>query len=161
MGVADGPGGHPGWNFLMDKPLILIVEDDHILAVDMRRILEEAGYRVLGPAADYDRAMALVRGFHPDIVLLDIELRGPRNGVAIARELLKLHIPALFVSAIVPTEPDAKESAIGLLHKPIDEQRLVESIRLVQEVTAGRKPARLPHGFEPFRMRRESNGKSP
>lgn len=144
----------------MDKPLILIVEDDHLLALDMQRILERAGYRILGPAPDYDRAMELVRAFHPDVVLLDIELRGARNGVAIARELLKLHIPALFVSAAAPTEADAKETAIGLLHKPVDEQRLVESVRLVQEVTAGRSPRRLPHGFEPFRMRHERNGES-
>jgi two-component system, response regulator PdtaR len=144
----------------MGAALILIVEDNFLIASDMQRILEEAGYKVLGPASNFDRAMALVKAFHPDIVLLDIELPGSRNGVAIARELLKLHIPALFVSAIAPHEVDAKDSAIGLLSKPIDEKRLLGAIRLVEEVAAGKTPSLIPDGFQPYRWRRERNGKS-
>lgn len=144
----------------MTEPLILIVEDEAIVAFDMQAILQAAGYRVLGPARDYDRAIELIRAFHPDLVLLDIELSGPRNGVAIARELLKLHIPALFVSSGAPTDSDAKDTAIGLLSKPIDQDRLLAAVRLMQEVSAGKTPTQLPQGFEPYRLQRERNGKS-
>ena len=144
----------------MDKPVVLIVEDSLLIASDMQRVLEAAGYRVIGPASNYDYAMHLVRAFHPNIVLLDVELSGPRNGVAIARELLKLHIPALFVSAIAPPDNDAKGAAVGFLTKPADERRLLDAIKLVEEVAAGKTPTDVPTGFERYDWRPEGNGKN-
>jgi DNA-binding response OmpR family regulator len=144
----------------MTKPLVLIVEDNLLVAGEIQHALEAAGYRVIGPARDYDRAMQLVRAFHPDIVLLDIELSGPQNGVAIARELLKLHIPALFVSAGSPLDSDAKNSAVGLLTKPVEAGRLIDAVKLVQEVAAGKTPSDPPLGFERYDWRPNGNGKN-
>lgn len=144
----------------MDKPLVLIVEDNLLIAGEIQRALEAAGYRVIGPARSYDHAMHLVRAFHPDIVLLDIELSGPQNGVAIARELLKLHIPALFVSAVEPIDRDARNSAVGRLAKPIDAGQLIDAVKLVQEVAAGKTPSDPPPGFERYDWRPDRNGKN-
>ena len=135
------------------KPQVLIVEDSLLTALEMQLALEEAGYRVLGPAASYERAMGLVDAFQLDIVLLDIELSGPKNGVAVARELLKRHIPALFVSAITPNDPEARKSAVGILSKPIDAERLIDSVEAVQEISAGKTPSSLPSGFERYDWR--------
>lgn len=144
----------------MKKRLVLVVEDCAIIAWDMQTILEKAGYDVLGPAPTYEEAMALIEAFRPDIALLDIELSGPNDGVEIARELMKLHIPALFVSAHAPPDQSAKETAIGHLSKPVDEERLIQAVRLVEAVAAGRTPSDTPLGFEQYNWRPEANGKS-
>lgn len=143
-----------------NQPLVLIVEDNLVIAWDMQKVLEEAGYRVIGPASSFERAMELIDAFHPQLVLLDIELSGPKTGVAIARELLKRHIPALFVSAVTPDDPDARQSAVGRLSKPVDAHKLLAAVRLVQEMSAGKTPTDLPSGFERYEWRPERNGKN-
>lgn len=144
---------------MSQKALILIVENDVLIAWDIEGALEEAGYRVLGPAPSFERAMELVDAFHPDMVLLDIEISGPKDSIAFAREMLGRHIPVLFVSSIQPADPTARKAAVGILQKPFDAQRLIDAIRLVQEVSAGTTPSAPPSGFELYDWRPKRNGR--
>ena len=55
---------------------ILIVEDELIIAEDVRNMLAKMGYEVVGNAMDYDEALAVLETTTPDLILLDINLHG-------------------------------------------------------------------------------------
>ena len=55
---------------------VLVVEDEALIAMDLQALLEEAGYRVVGPANSTHTAMALLDGQTPDVALLDVNLGG-------------------------------------------------------------------------------------
>ena len=78
---------------------ILIVEDEFAVANDLRQILEKAGYRVSGIAFTVAKAIELKNQKKPDLVLLDILLRGEQTGIDLATILREENIPFVYVSA--------------------------------------------------------------
>ena len=89
---------------------ILIVEDDFILQSELRRSLIEEGFKVVGAAATADDAVRLAREKRPDIVIMDIRLRGKRDGVDAAIELFQQHgIRTIFATA--HADPETRKRA--------------------------------------------------
>jgi DNA-binding NtrC family response regulator len=78
---------------------ILIVEDELVVAGDIRTTLEQAGYIVCGVARSYPAAMDALASVRPDFVLLDIFLKGALTGIDLAAELNKRDIPFVYLSA--------------------------------------------------------------
>lgn len=78
---------------------ILIVEDEFIVANDLKLILEKAGYKVCGIAASVAEARELIEQHKPGFVLLDIHLRGKVTGIQLAHELREQHIAFIYISA--------------------------------------------------------------
>ena len=79
---------------------ILIVEDEVIVADDVRVTLEEFGYNVVGIAASGEEAIACSDSRRPDLVLMDITLKGDIDGIAAARQIKQdLNIPVVFLTA--------------------------------------------------------------
>lgn len=79
---------------------ILIVEDEGLIALDLQKKLQQAGYTVPGIADNYEDALRAVEDLRPSLVLMDIRLPGTRDGVAIADELRRrFHVPVIFVTA--------------------------------------------------------------
>jgi hydrogenase-4 transcriptional activator len=78
---------------------ILIVEDEFIVANDLRLILEKAGYRVIGIAASVEEAIQIIQAEQPDVVLLDIHLKGKSTGIDLAYHLRERHIAFVYLSA--------------------------------------------------------------
>ena len=76
---------------------ILIVEDEGIIAENLREILNGFGYRVVAVAATIEQALARVGEQNPEVILMDIRLKGNQDGIAGA-EVLKqsLDVPASF-----------------------------------------------------------------
>ena len=68
---------------------ILIVEDEHIVALDLKRRLTKLGYQVTGMAANGDKALALINQELPNIVLMDIHIQGSIDGIEVAAILQK------------------------------------------------------------------------
>ncbi|MCF8416592.1 MAG: response regulator, partial [Crocinitomicaceae bacterium] len=68
----------------MSKPNILVVEDESIVSKDIQHSLKKLGYNVVGAAATGEKALELVRSERPDIVLMDIMLKGEMNGIETA-----------------------------------------------------------------------------
>jgi len=66
------------------KKKILIVEDEFVVANDLRIMLEAAGYEVMGIAISAEAAMKELEKNIPDIVLLDIQLQGKLSGIDLA-----------------------------------------------------------------------------
>ena len=78
---------------------ILIVEDEFIIASDLRMILERAGYEIAGIASSVPKAMEIINLKRPAWVFVDIHLVGKLTGIDLAIQLNELHIPFIYVSA--------------------------------------------------------------
>ena len=110
------------------KLKILIVEDEFIVANDLRIILEKAGYKVCGIAPSVIKAKELIANKAPDWILLDIFLQGDKTGIDLAGELTEMGIPFIYISA--NTNQGILEAAkatlpYGFLVKPFREKDLM------------------------------------
>lgn len=118
----------------MTTPTILIVEDESLVAMDLRLRLENRGYRVCGIAPTGEAALALVRLHAPDIVLMDIFLGPGINGVETHQALKEFSdIPVVYLTAY--SDPKTLEDAkalgpFGYLLKPFDEPTLVTTLEI-------------------------------
>lgn len=116
---------------------VVIAEDEAIVRLDLREILEEEGYEVLGEAGRGDEAVALVRKYQPDLVILDIKMPG-MDGLAAAREIsgnqetAVLILTAFSQRDLVDQARDA--GALAYLVKPFQKEELLPAI----EVAFGR-----------------------
>jgi two-component system, NtrC family, response regulator HydG len=110
------------------KEKILIVEDEFIVANDLKIILKKAGYEVVGIAPSVPQARELIKSKKPDWVLLDIILKGDETGIDLAWELTEVKIPFLFISANTnesTLEAVKKTQPYGFMVKPFREKDLL------------------------------------
>ncbi|MBP1773901.1 MAG: domain S-box protein, partial [Holophagaceae bacterium] len=111
----------------MNQPQILIVEDEAIVAMDLKLHLQELGYGVVGLAASGPEAIGLALRLRPDLVLMDISLGAGMDGIEAARHVQAAGMPVVFLTAFADegTLARAKESGpYGYLLKPFDERSL-------------------------------------
>lgn len=117
-----------------DTPSVLIVEDEMVVAADLENSLKRSGYRVTGIAGTGRQAVRLAEQSCPDLVLMDIQLKGPMDGVAAADEIhRRWQIPVVFVTANTNEETFARAKAAapyGYLMKPFRIQELNATIRV-------------------------------
>ncbi|MES2486077.1 MAG: sigma-54 dependent transcriptional regulator [Bacteroidota bacterium] len=110
------------------KEKILIVEDEFIVANDLKIMLIRAGYQVTGIAASVVQARKLIEDKKPDWVLLDIMLKGDLTGIDLAWELIEQQLPFLYISANTnqTTLEAVKETQpYGFMVKPFRERDLL------------------------------------
>ncbi len=113
---------------------IQIVEDERIVALDLRAGLEQLGYEVVGIAANEPDALKLARHAEPDLVLMDIHLDRGSDGISAARQLRELlQVPVIFLSAY--GEPEtlqraAEAAPYGYLLKPFELRELNATVRM-------------------------------
>jgi len=82
-----------------NRPSILIVEDEQIVALDISRTLEKMDYNVLPPLATGEEAIEFLKNNRPDLILLDIKLKGHIDGIETAVEInSRYKIPFIFLS---------------------------------------------------------------
>jgi AmiR/NasT family two-component response regulator len=111
---------------------ILIAEDETLIRLDLRALLEQAGYDVCGEARDGAEAIELARDLQPDLAVMDVKM--PRlDGIEAARRILEERpIPIVMVTAYGQDEivSRAVEAGVfGYLVKPFREQDLLPAIR--------------------------------
>jgi CheY-like chemotaxis protein len=117
-----------------NKKRILIVEDEPVIAMDIRRTLLDLGYDVTGPVASGQAAVQEIRQNPPDLVLMDIILKGPMDGVETAAQIRsELNIPIVYLTAHI--EDMTLERAIttepfGYLSKPFKDRELKAAIEI-------------------------------
>lgn len=113
---------------------ILIVEDELIIAEDMANMLEKMGYEVTGNAMDADEAIECLNKTKPDLILLDINLGGKRDGITLAGEINeKFQVPFIFTTSYTDgaTIERAKNvSPVNYLVKPYKSEQLYTAIEL-------------------------------
>ena len=116
----------------MDK--VLIVEDERILAIGMKRKLESAGYAVTGVASSGEEAIENVEKTSPDLVLMDIVLKGDMDGIEAAQQIINLYnVPVIYLTSYADEE--ILERAMitepyGYLLKPLNLSELKANIKM-------------------------------
>lgn len=105
---------------------ILIVEDEALVAMELRFVLEDLGHEVAGQAADATGALHLVADREVDLALVDIHLSDGPTGVGLGRRLAAEGVTVVFLTANPGMVREGVDGALGVLSKPTDE-RAVEA----------------------------------
>jgi PAS domain S-box-containing protein len=118
----------------MPKRKILVVEDEAIIAMELKETLEHLGYSVLRTVFRGEDAVILAEKTHPDIVLMDIHLKGDVDGITAAEEIsTRFNIPVIFITAHSDKETLARairSRPYGYLIKPFNERDLYSNIEM-------------------------------
>jgi DNA-binding response OmpR family regulator len=123
-------------------PKILIVEDELIVAEDIRAKLVQKGYRVIGIADSCDKALDLAKANPPDLMILDIRIRGENNGVETAliiQSHLSETIPLIFLTAFPEADFPVLKALDSYLfiNKPFSDDILYAAVEKVLKTQRG------------------------
>jgi len=113
---------------------IMLVEDEGIVALDVQQRLEKLRYNVVSHATTGAEAIRYVQKETPDLILMDIKIRGEMDGIETARRIRKMrNIPIIYVTAYAgdDTLNRARETeAYGYLIKPFEDRELRSAIEI-------------------------------
>jgi PAS domain S-box-containing protein len=114
------------------SPKILIVEDEHIVALDIARNLKSFGYEIAGMAKDSENALKLTSQENPDLILMDIKIDGNMDGIQTVKKIqLKHSIPIIYLSAYSDEQTLERAKLTephGFLLKPFERKELRTTI---------------------------------
>ena len=120
----------------LSKPKILVVEDEVIVARDIQQRLIELGYLPVGHATRGEQAIALAGELQPDIILMDIQLAGPMDGIEAATEIRnRFGLPVVFLTAFADGDTLARAklaTPFGYILKPFSGRELQTVIEMAQ-----------------------------
>lgn len=115
-------------------PRILIVEDDEIIANLISLMLEKKGYIVAGRTGSGEEAIRKSAELEPDLILMDIGLKGQMDGITAARYIFQLfHFPIVFLTAQFDDnllERAKNAQPYGYLIKPFNDRDLISNVEL-------------------------------
>lgn len=118
----------------MAKAKILIVEDNTIAALDLKRSLQRLDFEITQVVDSYEGAMESIERNIPDLVMMDIYLEKEKSGIEIAKDINgKRNIPVLYLSAYSDDETMQKAfetNPVGYLVKPYKTEELKTTISL-------------------------------
>ena len=118
----------------MPKANILIVEDEAVVAADLAGKLERAGYRSVGIACDGEDAVETAKALVPDLVLMDIRLAGPIDGIKTAERIQAFrNIPIVYLTAhsdMATLRRAAATEPFGYILKPFEERDVTTQIEI-------------------------------
>lgn len=113
---------------------IMVVEDEVIISKDIQRSLKRLDYEVVGSAVSGDAALEKARAERPDLVLMDIHIKGDMDGIDCAAQMRDLfHIPVIYLTAFADADTlqRAQETGpFGYLLKPFEERELGTAIEM-------------------------------
>lgn len=130
---------------------ILIIEDEAIVAMELRFVLEDLGYQVVGTAAEARTAREIVRDVEVDLALVDIHLSDGPTGVDLGRELgQEKGVTVLFMTANPGMVRKGIAGALGVLTKPTDERALETAVDYALRCRQGQPVEYAPPGLQTF-----------
>jgi len=117
------------------SPTVVIAEDEALIRLDLREMLEDEGYRVVGEAGDGERAVRLVEQLRPDLVLLDVRMP-VLDGISAAQRIASARIaPVVMVTAYSQREQVERArdaGAMAYVVKPFTIADLVPAIEIAR-----------------------------
>lgn len=122
----------------MTAPAILIVEDEIFVAIDIERVLADAGYNVAAIAAD--RTEALAAAPRAAMAFVDLNLRDGPTGPQLAHDLAKHNIKVIYVTANPAQIEPAAETAIGYIRKPFRDSAILNAAAVALQGVAPADP---------------------
>jgi response regulator NasT len=125
------------------KRRILIAEDEAIIRLDLKEMLEEEGLEVVGEASDGEAAMRIARETRPDLVIMDIKMPG-MDGLTAAEKVVEEGLSAVLILTAFSqkdlVQRAAEAGAMGYLVKPFQKSDLMPAIEIAiarsEELTA-------------------------
>lgn len=141
-GSRDDGAGHPGHEPIAmrhdpSSVKVLVVEDEWFISMEIEAILSGAGYQVAAVATSTAEAVSLAERHAPDLILMDIRLRGEGDGIDAAIEIRRrLGHRCVFVTA--HTDQSTRQRAaiaepLGWVVKPFTDRQLLEAVRLATD----------------------------
>lgn len=116
----------------MEKKKILIIEDEYVIAMHLKGILEKSGYEVLGIASEGKEAIKLFEEAEPNLLLVDINLSGKMTGIDVVRHVNKEnYTPIIYLTSSTDktTLKDVKETKpIAFLKKPFEKEQILSTV---------------------------------
>ncbi|ALJ09680.1 MAG: response regulator [Pseudomonadota bacterium] len=130
---------------------ILIIEDEALVAMELRFVLEDLGHKVVGVASTSKSAQNLARENEVDLALVDIHLSDGPTGISLGRELgQEMGVTVLFMTANPGMVRDGVAGAIGVLSKPTDEQAVQTAVDYALRRRTGQPVQYAPPGLQLF-----------
>ncbi len=130
---------------------ILIIEDEALVAMELRFVLEDLGHDVLGVAATAKAARDLVRENEVDLALVDIHLSDGATGIDLGRELgQEMGVSVLFMTANPGMVREGVAGTIGVLSKPTDEHAVQTAVDYALRRRQGEPLQYAPPGLQLF-----------
>lgn len=118
----------------MDKPGIFIVEDEFVIAKDIKRCLIKYGYSVVAIASSGEKAIERALELKPDLILMDIVLSGKMDGIEAAKEIQSgLDVPIIYLTACIDKtilERAKMTGTYGYMLKPFEDKELYSTIEM-------------------------------
>jgi PAS domain S-box-containing protein len=116
----------------MQEKTVLIVEDEGVVALSIQAVLKKMGYKVVGIAVTGSEAIALAMEHKPDVILMDIHIKGDIDGIQTTEKLNKItDIPVIFLTAYADDETvqrAIKTRSHSYLVKPYNPRELYSNI---------------------------------
>jgi len=116
----------------MARTKVLIVEDEMLIALQLRQSLAKAGFEVCGSVGDGETAIERSRKSLPDVILMDIRLSGEMDGIEAARRILEFSkVVLIFTTGHTDAALRARAEALkpaAFLIKPVEIQKLAGAI---------------------------------
>ena len=113
---------------------VFVVDDEALIALDLRERLIALGYEVCGTAVSGEAAVQRIAELQPDIVLMDIKLAGSTDGIEAAQQLREYcDVPVVFLTAYSDSQlidRATKANCYGYLLKPLKEGQLHATLKL-------------------------------
>lgn len=113
---------------------LLIVEDSVSYAIELEQVATKIGFDVIGTVDNSADALDIIFSEHPDIILMDINIKGRLTGIDIAKRIIHLNIPILYITSFneESTYLEASQSnLIGYIVKPVEKLTLATSLKLL------------------------------
>ena len=114
---------------------VLIVEDELIIALSLKKELEQEGYQVMGVASSADDAVNTAREQKPDIILMDILLKGTKTGLEAAHEIVDfLKTKFIFLTGniyMIDQDERSLNTDYSVLGKPVNHNELKDAIQII------------------------------
>lgn len=130
---------------------ILIIEDEALVAMELRFVLEDLGHEVVGIAATAKSAREMVRDSDIDLALVDIHLSDGPTGIDLGRELgQEMGVSVLFMTGNPGMVRGGVAGAIGVLSKPTDEYSVQTAVDYALRRRQGQPVQYAPPGLQLF-----------
>ena len=124
-------------------PRALIVEDEALIAEELRERLSRLGFSIIATVDSADEGVTIATRDRPDLVLMDIRLKGEKDGVDAAREIRRqVDLPIIYLTAYsdrLTVDRAKKSEHDGFLLKPFHRSELQATIQVAMERHALRK----------------------
>lgn len=129
---------------------ILIVEDEFMVAMTLKALIQRLGYEVVGIADDVVSATDQAEQNRPQLAFVDIQLAKGTSGIDAAAELTKRGVVCIFLTGNPPGGPKP-ELALGCLPKPFSDKVLAGALKIGEAVIQGTPLPEPPPGLQLYR----------